>query len=208
MYKVGVIIFPGSNCVAETVQFLQQYPKRWEFSQSITISNIWHKEPRFRNHDMFILPGGFSYGDYLRPGKLASMSPALDRIVEYAEQGTKILGICNGFQILCEMGLLPGTLRCNNNLQFICKDTTIYHDEQEFSIPVAHGAGNYYHPKPYLVNVAYRYRNNPNGSADSIAGIYNTQGNILGMMPHPERAFKSYHRSQDGYKIFTNFITK
>ena len=199
MYTVGLVIFPGSNCDQETYDFLQTYV-------GVKVNKIWHKDTHIKPHDLYVLPGGFSYGDYLRPGKLASMSPALVEIEQHVRtKDRKILGICNGFQILCEIGLLPGTLRQNNNLQFICKLVTITNGRSNFQIPIAHGDGNYYHPNPEELDVAYTYNDNPNGSTNDIAGIYNLQRNVLGMMPHPERAFKSFHESKDGYKIFENF---
>lgn len=199
MYTVGLVIFPGSNCDNETFEFLQTYV-------GFKVSKIWHKETKVPKHDMYVFPGGFSYGDYLRPGKLATLSPALKDIhYHVSKQDSKALGICNGFQILCELGLLPGTLMKNKNCNFICKTVDIKDTQEIYRIPIAHGEGNFYHPNPEDINVAYRYVNNPNGSTDNIAGVYNNAGNVLGMMPHPERAFKSYHSSKDGYKIFDNF---
>jgi len=202
MYTVGVIIFPGSNCDAETVDFLNTYT-------GLRVNRIWHKDTNIKMHDMYVFPGGFSYGDYMRAGKLATFSPAVAEIEKHIRlYEKKALGICNGFQILCELNLLPGTLRQNENLQFICKPVTIYNEDEDYTVPIAHGMGNYYHPHPELVNVAYRYSDNPNGSTNNIAGVYNHRGNVLGLMPHPERAFKHYHVSQDGYKILENFATK
>lgn len=201
MYNIGLVIFPGSNCDAETYDFLKSFP-------DVKVTKIWHKETELKRQDMYILPGGFSYGDYLRPGKLASMSPALTEINRHATiVDSKVLGICNGFQILCEMGLLPGTLRKNNNLQFICKTVNITCGYRSYDIPIAHGDGNFYCEKPEYLNVAYWYTNNPNGSTNDIAGIYNRKGNVLGMMPHPERAWKEYHASQHGIQILENFIS-
>ena len=202
MYTVGLVLFPGSNCDEETYHFLNSYV-------GLKVNKIWHKDTNIQRHDMYVLPGGFSYGDYLRPGKLATFSPALIDIRKHVSASQcKIIGICNGFQILCELGLLPGTLRQNLNCQFICKTVSIYDTQETYRVPIAHGEGNYYHPNPEKLNVAYRYTNNPNGSTDSIAALYNWSGNVLGMMPHPERAFKSYHASKDGYKIFDNFGLK
>ena len=158
---------------------------------------------------MYVLPGGFSYGDYLRAGALANLSPI---VKELKKTDRKILGICNGFQILCEAGLLPGTLRINSTEKFICKpmDIITWPVHNQRRIPIAHAEGNYYHPNPAKLveeqKVAYTYygyENNPNGSTRGICGIRNN--NVLGMMPHPERAFESYHCSQDGFKILEDF---
>lgn len=163
---------------------------------------VWHKETTLPNVDLYVLPGGFSYGDYLRAGALAPLSPIMK---ELKKTDKKILGICNGFQILCEAGLLPGTLRINKTQKFICKPVTICRGSTYYMIPVAHAEGNYYHPHPAEVNVAFSYTNDINGSINKIAGVANN--NVLGMMPHPERAFESYHCSQDGLNIFETLYT-
>jgi len=200
--NIGVIIFPGSNCDLETVEFLSSYV-------GLNVKRIWHKETNIKPHYMYVFPGGFSYGDYMRAGKLATFSPALKEIVKHIKTGkSRALGICNGFQILCEMSLLPGTLTKNKDCKFICKTLDINDEHSTYKLPVAHGQGNYYHPNPESLNVAYRYTDNINGSTDSIAGLYNWGGNVLGMMPHPERAFKYFHPSQDGFKIFDKFLHK
>ena len=202
-FKVGVIIFPGSNCVQETIDF-------FNFLEC-NVSSIFHKETNIPKLDLYVLPGGFSYGDYIRTGMLASKSPVMNQIEKYAKEGRKVLGICNGFQILCERKMLPGTLRKNKNLTFFCGWVNIFQDNlnTKYVLPVANGEGNYYHSNPEEVNVAYRYGyGHRNGSVDKIAGIYNNEGNILGMMPHPERAFKKYHSSKDGVKIVKQFIEK
>tara|TARA_B100000959_G_scaffold267402_1_gene310894 strand:+ start:293 stop:898 length:606 start_codon:yes stop_codon:yes gene_type:complete len=200
--KTAIIIFPGSNCDNEMERFLYAYTK-------IKPIRVWHKETRLPNVDMYVLPGGFSYGDYLRAGALATLSPI---ITELKKTDRKILGICNGFQILCEAGLLPGTLRINSTEKFICKpiDIITWPVHHQRRIPIAHAEGNYYHPNPAKLveeqKVAYSYylyENNPNGSTMGICGIRNN--NVLGMMPHPERAFESYHCSQDGFKILEDF---
>ena len=200
--KTAIIIFPGSNCDNEMERFLYAYTK-------IKPIRVWHKETRLPNVDMYVLPGGFSYGDYLRAGALATLSPI---ITELKKTDRKILGICNGFQILCEAGLLPGTLRINSTEKFICKpiDIITWPVHHQRRIPIAHAEGNYYHPNPAKLveeqKVAYSYylyENNPNGSTMGICGIRNK--NVLGMMPHPERAFESYHCSQDGFKILEDF---
>ena len=170
---------------------------------------VWHKETKLPNVDMYVLPGGFSYGDYLRAGALANLSPIVKELKKTAR---KILGICNGFQILCEAGMLPGTLRINSTEKFICKpmDIITWPVHNQRRIPIAHAEGNYYHPNPAKLveeqKVAYTYygyENNPNGSTRGICGIRNN--NVLGMMPHPERAFETYHCSQDGFKILEDF---
>jgi len=164
---------------------------------------VWHKETTIPDADLYVLPGGFSYGDYLRVGALANLSPIMKEIKRVAKEGQKILGICNGFQILCEAGLLPGTLRINRTQKFICKPVTIYRGYDRYNIPIAHAEGNYYHPHPAKVGIAFTYADDVNGSTNYIAGVANN--NVLGMMPHPERAFESYHCSQDGYEVLENF---
>tara|TARA_B100001013_G_C24588895_1_gene433932 strand:+ start:436 stop:1047 length:612 start_codon:yes stop_codon:yes gene_type:complete len=200
--KTAIIIFPGSNCDNEMERFLYAHT-------GITPIRVWHKETTLPKVDMYVLPGGFSYGDYLRAGALATLSPI---IKELKKTDRKILGICNGFQILCEAGLLPGTLRINSTEKFICKpmDIITWPVHHQRKIPIAHAEGNYFHPNPAKLveeqKVAYSYylrENNPNGSTMGICGIRNN--NVLGMMPHPERAFESYHCSQDGFKILEDF---
>ena len=201
-YNVGVIMFPGSNCVQETIDF-------FNFLECDVLS-IFHKETNIPKLDLYILPGGFSYGDYIRTGMLSSKSPVMNEIEKHARQGSKVLGICNGFQILCERKMLPGTLRKNKNLTFICDIVRIrkIQTNKLYVLPMAHGEGNYYHSNPSEVNVAYRYVYDINGSVENIAGIYNDEGNVLGIMPHPERAFKRYHHSEDGIEIVKQFMEK
>ena len=194
--KTAIIIFPGSNCDNEMERFLYA-------CTGIKPMRVWHKETTLPDVDLYVLPGGFSYGDYLRAGALATLSPILK---ELKKTDKKILGICNGFQILCEAGLLPGTLRVNNTQKFICKpvDIVTWPVHNRRIIPIAHAEGNYYHPNPAKLaeeqQIAYSYCDyNINGSVLKIAGV--RQNNVLGMMPHPERAFESYHCSQDGFKI-------
>ena len=190
-----IVEFPGSNCVAETQRFLDDP------------TMVWHTETELPEADLYVLPGGFSYGDYMRGGALAGLSPVIASLKQKAMQGKKILGICNGFQILCEIGLLPGTLRKNQSGLFVCKTQTVYDDHNDYILPIAHGEGNYYHPNPSEVNVALRYKfSNPNGSINNIAGIYNDTKNVMGLMPHPERAFESFHITQDGFKLLDNFM--
>ena len=169
---------------------------------------VWHKESVLPDVDLYVLPGGFSYGDYLRVGALSAFSPIMKDIKRVASEGCRILGICNGFQILCEVGLLPGTLRINRTQNFICKPVTIQRESNSYIIPIAHSEGNYYHSDSIKVNVAYTYTEDINGSMDNIAGVFNYRMNVLGMMPHPERAFESYHCSQDGFGILEDFYGK
>ena len=200
--KTAIIIFPGSNCDNETERFLYK-------CTGIAPIRVWHKETKLPKVDMYVLPGGFSYGDYLRAGALANLSPI---VKELKKTDRKILGICNGFQVLCEAGLLPGTLRINKTEKFICKpvDITTWPVHYKRRIPIAHAEGNYYHPNPAKLaeeqKIAYTYsshKDDINGSTRGICGVRNN--NVLGMMPHPERAFESYHCSQDGFKILEDF---
>ena len=205
----SVIIFPGSNCDRDMDVAL----KKFGFKNKM----IWHDDTKLPKSDLVVLPGGFSYGDYLRCGSMASKSKIIQSVINFAKSGGLLIGICNGFQILCETKLLPGTLRINDNKtkgpiipiatiyrNFICKPVLL--EPHDYLIPIAHGEGNYYHSKPKSVNVAFTYKDNPNGSVNDIAGIFNKKGNVLGMMPHPERAFEDYHCSQDGYKVLDMFI--
>ena len=191
--KTAIIIFPGSNCDNEMERFLYNYT-------GINPIRVWHKETQLPDVDLYVLPGGFSYGDYLRAGALAPLSPIMK---ELKKTDRKILGICNGFQILCEAGVLPGTLRINQTQKFICKPVTVIDMHNIYTIPVAHAEGNYYHPDPSKINIEFTYTENINGSIHRIAGV--SYANVLGMMPHPERAFETYHCSQDGIKILEKF---
>ena len=191
--KTAIIIFPGSNCDNEMERFLYNYT-------GIKPIRVWHKETQLPDVDLYVLPGGFSYGDYLRAGALAPLSPVMK---ELKKTDRKILGICNGFQILCAAGLLPGTLRINKTQKFICKPVTVCQGSTYYIIPIAHAEGNYYHPNPSKINIEFTYTEDINGSTNHIAGI--AHNNVLGMMPHPERAFESYHCSQDGIKILENY---
>ena len=191
--KTAIIIFPGSNCDNEMERFLYNYT-------GIKPIRVWHKETQLPDVDLYVLPGGFSYGDYLRAGALAPLSPVMK---ELKKTDRKILGICNGFQILCAAGLLPGTLRINKTQKFICKPVTVCQGSTYYIIPIAHAEGNYYHPNPSKINIEFTYTEDINGSTNHIAGV--AHNNVLGMMPHPERAFETYHCSQDGIKILENF---
>ncbi len=191
--KTAIIIFPGSNCDNEMERFLYDYT-------GIKPIRVWHKETQLPDVDLYVLPGGFSYGDYLRAGALAPLSPVMK---ELKKTDRKILGICNGFQILCAAGLLPGTLRINKTQKFICKPVTVCQGSTYYIIPIAHAEGNYYHPNPSKINIEFTYTEDINGSTNHIAGV--AHNNVLGMMPHPERAFETFHCSQDGIKILEKF---
>ena len=212
--KFGVVIFPGSNCERDMVNALAD-----DMHQEVI--ELWHKDKdisMFGPNDCIILPGGFSYGDYLRCGAIARFSPMMQQVIKFANAGGKILGICNGFQVLCESRLLPGVLLRNANMQFICKNIYIIEDTNDeinkvYKMPVAHGEGRYYADADTLNKlddngqVLFRYCNadgsssidsNPNGSANNIAGICNEAGNVIGMMPHPERASNQMLTNEDG----------
>jgi len=193
--KTAIIIFPGSNCDNEMERFLYAYTK-------VKPVRIWHKETQLPDVDLYVLPGGFSYGDYLRAGALANLSPI---VKELKKTDKKILGICNGFQILCEAGLLPGTLRINKTQKFICKPVTVCQGSTYYIIPIAHAEGNYYHPNPSKINIEFTYTEDINGSTNHIAGV--AHKNVLGMMPHPERAADEILASQDGLKIFKSILS-
>ena len=220
--KAAVITFPASNCDRDAITTLQKYTDK--------VDNIWHQESSLDNgYDLIIIPGGFSYGDYLRCGAMAKISPVMNEVKRLANRGTRVLGICNGFQILTEIGLLPGALMRNKGIKFICKDVHLrvennqnsfakdYKVGQVIRIPIAHADGNYFADGETLKslednnNIVFRYCNangnitddsNPNGSQLNIAGICNDAGNVLGMMPHPERAVDKTTGSTDGVAMF------
>lgn len=224
--KFGVVVFPGSNCdrdVVTVTEGLLHCPTR----------RVWHQETEISDLDVIVIPGGFSYGDYLRCGAIAQFSPVMKSVVEHAKSGKYVLGICNGFQILTEVGLLPGALTRNENLHFICDQiplrveqtsslwTQVYTPKQIITIPIAHGEGRYYADPETLQaledngQVLFRYcsptgeitgASNQNGSLNNIAGIINQQGNILGMMPHPERASDPLLNATDGMKLFEGLL--
>lgn len=218
--KFGIVVFPGSNCdrdVAYVTYDLLQQPTRM----------VWHEETDIADLDVVIIPGGFSYGDYLRCGALARFSPVMQRVVEHAQQGKLVLGICNGFQVLTEAGLLPGALVRNQDLHFICDRvplkvertdlpwTQAYSSGQIVTLPIAHGEGRFYADRDTLRQiedngqVLFRYEGeNPNGSVKNIAGICNRQGNVLGMMPHPERASDPMLGGTDGLKLFQGLLER
>ena len=212
--KFGVVVFPGSNCDRD-----MQYAIEHDLKKEVIM--LWHKDSdlsMFTTDDCIVLPGGFSYGDYLRCGAIARFSPMMKSVIEFANKGGKVLGVCNGFQILCESGLLPGVLLRNQNQQFICKNVYIKGaDEAALKIPIAHGEGRYFAEDAVLEEleqngqIIYHYcseegeiadESNPNGSTHHIAGIKNKSGNVFGMMPHPERATSSLLNNTDGMKVF------
>jgi phosphoribosylformylglycinamidine synthase len=224
--KFGVVIFPGSNCDQDLIHVVRNVMKK-------EVVELWHKEHTLKNCDFILLPGGFSYGDYLRSGAIARFSPIMQEVCEFADKGGFVFGICNGFQILTESHLLPGALLHNNNHQFICKNVTLRCETDEsvitskFSvgqtakIPIAHGEGRFYCDDATLQQikennqVLFRYcdeqgnltpESNPNGALDSIAGICNKQRNVFGMMPHPERASESVLGNTDGKLIFDSIL--
>ena len=212
--KFGVVVFPGSNCDRDMQDALSQdlgYP----------VEMLWHKDSdlsHFTTEDCVVLPGGFSYGDYLRCGAIAKFSPMMQSVIDFANRGGKVLGVCNGFQILCESGLLPGVLLQNANQQFICKNVYITNPATgALQIPIAHGEGRFHADEATLDaleknnQVLFRYSDaagnitpeaNPNGAARNIAGIRNAGNNVFGMMPHPERATSPSLHNLDGLKVF------
>jgi len=224
--KFGVVQFPGSNCDYDTHHALKQVMKQ-------DAVMLWHKDHDLKGVDCVVLPGGFSYGDYLRAGAIARFSPLMKEVKSFARKGGLVLGICNGFQVLLELGLLPGAMLRNKNLKFLCRHVhiRIENDQTAFTragkegrvlrIPIAHFEGNYYAPPQALADierkrqVVFRYCDaagrvtedaNVNGSLHSIAGLTNRAGNVLGLMPHPERASESLLGSEDGRLIFESII--
>ena len=224
--KFGVVVFPGSNCDHDTFYVLGEIMQQ-------KVVELWHKDTDIQDVDAIVLPGGFSYGDYLRSGAIARFSPILESVIEFANKGGFVFGICNGFQVLCEAGLLPGALLHNDNQKFVCKNIYILPDnndniltkdlnkQQPLKIPVAHGEGKYYAPKDTLQEmrmkgqIIFRYCNrygeitteaNPNGSLENIAGICNKDKNVFGMMPHPERAGDETLGNNQGRAIFLSAI--
>lgn len=212
--KFGVVVFPGSNCDRDMQDSLQQ-----DLGKEVIM--LWHKDKdlsMFSTDDCIILPGGFSYGDYLRCGAIARFSPMMQSVIDFANRGGKVLGVCNGFQILCESGLLPGVLLQNANQQFICKNVFIKNGNGEaLKIPIAHGEGRFFADEATLDQleannqVIFRYCDengnidaayNPNGAIRNIAGIKNAGNNVFGMMPHPERATSTALNNLDGKKVF------
>ena len=216
--KFGVVVFPGSNCDRDMIHSL-----RADMGQEVI--ELWHKDKdlsAFTTEDCIVLPGGFSFGDYMRCGAIARFSPMMQSVVKFANAGGRVLGVCNGFQILCESGLLPGVLLRNANTQFVCKNVFIKGaDGVALKIPVAHGEGRFYADEATLDaleangQVIYRYcdangrqtpGSNPNGAIRDIAGICNAGRNVFGMMPHPERATSSVLGNTDGRKVFKSLL--
>ncbi|MBX3237906.1 MAG: phosphoribosylformylglycinamidine synthase subunit PurQ [Nitrospiraceae bacterium] len=224
--KIGVVVFPGSNCDHDCEHIFKDVLGQY-------VEMIWHKETLLAGLDAIVIPGGFSYGDYLRTGAIARFSPVMGAVKDFAKKGGLVLGICNGFQILLEAGLLPGAMLRNTSLNFICKDVYVKVENaatsftnqcesgQVLRIPIAHADGNYYADPVALAGiqanaqVIFRYCDadgkvtadaNPNGSMDNIAGIVNAQGNVLGMMPHPERCAESLLGNEDGRRIFLSML--
>lgn len=225
---IGVITFPGSNCDHDAYHAMKHL-------MGADTRFIWHKETSLEGVDLLLIPGGFSYGDYLRTGAIARFSPVMQEVMKFAEEGRPVLGICNGFQILLEAGLLPGAMLHNEKLRFVCKNVFIRVENSNspytagleegdiLEVPVSHGEGNYFIDEEGLKSlqdnrqILFRYcdRNgeltpeaNVNGSVDHIAGISNRQGNVMGMMPHPERAMESLLGSQDGVRFFDSVLSE
>lgn len=225
--KFGIIVFPGSNCDRDMMHALRD-----DLKQEVVM--LWHKDrdlSMFNNEDCIVLPGGFSYGDYLRCGALARFSPMMEQVVAFAGRGGKVFGVCNGFQILCESGLLPGVLLQNDHQKFVCKNIFIKNEGKEnligknlekdiLKVPVAHGEGRYYADAATMQDlkknhqIVFRYCDengevhadaNPNGSTSNIAGICNARRNVFGMMPHPERATSEALKNLDGKMILQAF---
>ena len=223
--KFGVVIFPGSNCDKDMIYVLSNILKQ-------EVVELWHKDRDLKQCDFIILPGGFSFGDYLRSGAIAKFSPIMQEIITFANNGGYVLGICNGFQILTESGLLPGVLMHNNSHKFICKNiflktiskstkiTSLYKDEA-IKIPIAHGEGKYFADEKTLQSLAendqilFKYsdingkinsESNPNGSSNNIAGVCNENRNVFGMMPHPERASDIELKNTDGLTLFKSIL--
>jgi phosphoribosylformylglycinamidine synthase subunit PurQ / glutaminase len=210
--KVGVVVFPGSNCDHDAYYVFREIIKA-------DTKFLWHKEGSIEDRNIIIIPGGFSYGDYLRCGAISRFSNIMQDVVRFANKGGIVIGICNGFQILCESGLLPGALLRNINLKFVCKTVSLkvennksiftsnYGIKEDIEIPIAHGEGNYFCDDDTLTDlisnnrILFRYNDNPNGSIYDIAGIQNAKRNVLGMMPHPERVSDSTLGNTDGLKL-------
>ncbi len=220
--KFAVVTFPGSNCDYDSYAAVRHILGE-------DVDFLWHKSEDLMGSDVVILPGGFSYGDYLRAGAIAKFSPIMNKVIKFAESGGIVIGICNGFQVLTECGLLPGALMRNSHLRFSCKQvylrvenintpfTAVCRQGDVLQVPIAHGEGNYYHFDGEIKKlednnqILFRYvdkdgnindKANPNGSINNIAGIINEQGNVMGMMPHPERAVEEILGSSDGLRVF------
>ncbi|MBM0067551.1 phosphoribosylformylglycinamidine synthase subunit PurQ [Alkalicoccobacillus gibsonii] len=215
--KFAVIVFPGSNCDADMYHAIRD-------QLGEEVDYVWHNDTSLDGYDGILLPGGFSHGDYLRSGAIARFAPIMNAVIEAANAGVPVLGVCNGFQVLLEAGLLPGAMKRNEGLKFICRPvqlsvenadtlfTTAYTKGQEITIPVAHGEGNYecdeetYQALEANNQIVFRYSENVNGSRHQIAGIVNEAGNVLGMMPHPERAVEELLGSDQGLPLFQSIL--
>jgi phosphoribosylformylglycinamidine synthase len=215
--KFGVIVFPGSNCDHDAYYTVQAVLKE-------AVTFLWHESHDLENCDVVIVPGGFAYGDYMRTGAIARFSPVMESVARFANGGGLVLGICNGFQILCEAGLLPGALMRNIGLKFISKPVQVRVENTDtpftnacrqgeiLTLPIAHMEGNYFCDPETLAalrreqRIIFRYVENPNGSLDDIAGICSPGRNVLGLMPHPERASEALLGSSDGFKVFQSLV--
>jgi phosphoribosylformylglycinamidine synthase I len=225
--KFGVVLFPGSNCDQDMIYVLRDILKQ-------DVVELWHKDHSLQGADFIVLPGGFSYGDYLRSGAIARFSPVMNEVMEFADKGGYVFGVCNGFQILAEAGLVPGALLRNTELKFSCKNVFIKADNKDalltasipknkaLRIPIAHGEGNYFADAATLEKmnangqILFRYcdeqgqvtpESNPNGSIENIAGVCNAGKNVFGMMPHPERAADSVLSNTDGLMVFNSMLS-
>ena len=224
--KIGVVVFPGSNCDQDMIYTLQKMDHE--------VVELWHKDTDLQSVEMVVLPGGFSYGDYLRSGAIARFSPIMEQVIDFASQGGYVLGVCNGFQVLCESGLLPGTLLHNTSHTFICKNVYLkpasasaaisasLDSDKVYKIPVAHGEGRYHADAETFEGIVandqviFRYAQangivdeaaNINGSIDNVAGVCNAAKNVFGMMPHPERAADVNLGNEDGRLIFESLFS-
>ena len=217
--RAAVIVFPGSNCDRDMLVALH--------ASGAEVSRVWHKDAELpEDLDLVAIPGGFSFGDYLRCGAIAAQSPICRAVVDHANRGGYVLGVCNGFQVLTESGLIPGTLMQNSGLKFLCKTVSLIVETQdsvftsgysagaEIQVPIAHHDGNYFVTDSELSvllgedRVAFRYSENPNGSVDAIAGVLSSNRRVLGMMPHPERAVEALMGSADGQALFRALVAK
>jgi phosphoribosylformylglycinamidine synthase I len=214
--RVGVVVFPGSNCEYDAAAAID--------ALGASAQLVWHSETDLSDYDGIILPGGFAHGDYLRPGALARFSPVMEAVTRFANDGGPVLGICNGFQVLTEAGLLPGALQKNIGLTFLCQPTTLVVTStssvltssatigQELVIPINHFSGSYtcddatYEALSDNDQIVLRYKENPNGSRGDIAGLANERGNVVGLMPHPERAMSTLLGSADGRVLLESFV--
>lgn len=224
--KFGVVVFPGSNCDQDMIYVLRNIMKQ-------EVVELWHKDTDLQGVDFVVLPGGFSYGDYLRSGAIARFSPIMEKVIEFADKGGYVMGVCNGFQVLCEAGLLPGALQHNNSHSFICKNiylkpasnktalTADLDTNKAYKIPIAHGEGHYYAPDETIAeleandqiigyycdeNAEVTEAANPNGSVKNIVGVTNKGKNVFGMMPHPERAADEELGNTDGRAFFESLL--